>query len=176
MKTIILSIGISVLLMTACNNDNKNGSGDRAVDNARNYMRTELGDGANYEEVSWGKVEPRKVDWKNSKRYRLYQDTLGMMQDHLNMMNDSLDIEMRAHGNTTPYYKTLQMRRDGYQMYYNTYSNSEGDLNRTYDGNPEYDGYWIHHEYKVDGQPRNAYIRFDDTTNYNATDVIYEQQ
>jgi hypothetical protein len=173
MKAVIFSLGVTAALFAACNNDEYS-KGDRAVDNARTYLMTELGDGVNYEEGKWGKVEPRKVEWKNSNRYKTYQDTLVMMQDHLKMMNDSLDAEMKVNGAGTPYYQSLQMRRDGYQMQLNTYQSNEFEMNKTYDNQPEYHGYWIYHEYNVDGQPRKAYIGFDDTTSYNATEVIYE--
>jgi uncharacterized lipoprotein NlpE involved in copper resistance len=174
MKTIIFSLGACLLLLSACNNKPQT-MNDRAVDRARMYLRGQLGsDSANYTEGKWGTVEPRRIDWRNSNRYRLYQDTMTMMQDHLRMMNDSLDAEMQLNGAESPAYKTMQLRRDGYQMQMNTYQQNEAELNRMYDSQPEYNGYWLYHEYTLDGQPHRARIGIDDTTNMNATDVIYE--
>lgn len=174
MKTIIFSVSISLLLMTACNNDKRNGENDRAVENARTYLTTELGEDASYEEVKWGEVEPRKVEWTNSSRYKIYQDTILLMQDQLRMMNDSLEIEIQMRREDTPYYKTLKLRRDGYQMYYTTYNN-EVERMKVYDNDPEYRGYWIYHEYNMDGTPKRARIIFDDTTSWHASEIIYEE-
>lgn len=170
----IFSLSISLLLMTACNNSKDYGANQRAVDNARTYLTTELGDDVSYEEVTWGVVEPRKVEWKSSNRYKLYQDTIVLMQEQLKVLNDSLTIEMQMHGAETPYYKTLELRRDGYQMYYTTYNN-EVERMKTYDNDPEYRGYSIYHEYNMDGSPKRVRIIFDDTASWHASEIIYEE-
>jgi hypothetical protein len=171
MKALIFSIGISFVLI-ACNNNKDYGAYQTAVDNARNYLRSELGDAANYEEISWGTPEPRKMDWKTSDRYKLYHDTIVMMQDHLKMMNDSLEAELRLSGAESPAYKTLRLRRDGYQMYFTTYSN-EVERMKMYESDPEYRGYWIYHEYNMDGTLKRVRIIFDDTLNWTASELIY---
>lgn len=175
MKAALFSFITLLVLIAACkNNNNPNGVNENALENARLYLTTALGNNSEYEEVSWGKVEPRKVEWKNSDRYKLYQDTINMMQAQLKVLNDSLDIEMRLNGAETPYYKTLQMRRDGYQMYYTTYNN-EVERMKAYDSDPEYRGYSIYHEYNMDGSPKRVRIIFDDTTTWHASEIIYEE-
>ncbi len=173
MKAIIFTICCSAVLI-ACNNKKDYGRYNTAVDNARTYFNTERGDDAEYEEISWSAPEPRKVEWKTSDRYKLYQDTIVMMQEQLRIMNDSLEIEMQMNGAETPYYNSLRMRRDGYQMYYTTYNN-EVERMKAYDNNPEYRGYSIYHEYNMDGSPKHVRIIFDDTTTWHATEVIYEE-
>jgi hypothetical protein len=171
MKAFLFSIGISLLLI-ACNNNKDYGRYETAIDNARNYLRDDLGDAANYEEVSWGTPEPRKVEWSGSARYKLYQDTIVMMQDHLKMMNDSLEAEIRLSGAESPTYKTMLLRRDGYQMYFTTYSNEVERL-KAYDADPEYRGYWIYHEYNMDGSLKKVRIIYDDTLNWKPSELIY---
>lgn len=174
MKTLIFSISISLLLITSCNNRKDYGANETAVNNARTYLTAELGDGANYEELTWGPVEPRKVEWKSSDRYKVYQDTIVLMQSQLKIMNDSLEAERMMNRAETPYYKTLQLRRDGYQMYYTTYNN-EVERMKVYDNDPEYRGYSIYHEYNMDGTPKKVRVIFDDTTSWNASEIIYEE-
>jgi hypothetical protein len=173
MKQILIAMGAGALLLSACT-DRNNTTGYPARDNARTYLWQELGpDSANYEEVRWGNVEPRRVDFMESNAYRLYSDTLRMMEERLTQMNDSIDNEFRTRGNSAMW-QNMSTRRDGYTQQISDYRNRQAQLEQQYQNNPEYNGYWIYHEYNVNGQPRKARIGFGDTTNWTTTDIIYE--
>ena len=173
MKQIFISIGVGAALLTACT-DRNNSTGDPARDRARTYLWHELGDdSAHYEEGTWGTVEPRRLEFTQSNAYSLYSDTLRMMEDRLSQMNDSIDNEFRNRGNSA-LWQNMSTRRDGYTQEITNYRNRQAQLEQQYQNNPEYNGYWIYHEYNVNGQPRKARIGFGDTTNWTTTDIIYE--
>ena len=96
-----------------------------------------------------------------------------MMDERLTQMNDSIDNEFRANGRSAAW-RDMTARRDAYNQQVFDYRNRQSQLEESYQNNPEYNGFWIYHEYNVNGQPRRARIGFGDTTNWTTTDVVYE--
>ena len=174
MKQIIFPVIISALLMTACGDNQPKSGYDLAKYNARHYVFSDLGDdSADFEEVSWGQVERRKVNYADSRAYKTYTDSMNLLNVRLKELDDSTNMEFTLRGDS-PEYKTLKMRRDAFDREVQLYMNRQSDLEMRYNVDPEYDGYWIYHEYKINGEPRNVYILLGDTMNYRAIEMIYK--
>lgn len=174
MRTSFISHGLLVLLLTACNNGKPYSSDDRAVNNARTYLQKELGNDADkYEEGNWGRVEAREVSFEDSRTYKMFSDTLAVLNARLASMSDSMNAEFAVNG-TTPRYQSIKMRRDALAEETIKYQNGELALRQRYQASPEYDGYWIYHEYKLNGEPKKVYILMRDTANYEPVQVIYK--
>lgn len=172
MKKVLFPLAIAATLIIACD-DNKPKTGyDLARDNARSFVRYNLGpDSMNYEEGSWGQIEPRPVDFRVSPVYRVYADSLGWMENRLTLINDSIS---KVTNTKTPDYLILTTRRDRYQRELEEYRMRESELQRMYNDKPEYDGYWLYHEYILNGEPKRVYILLGDTVRYTPTNLIYK--
>lgn len=175
MKQIIFPVLLATAVLFSCNEDNKSKSGyDLAKDNARRYVRTDLGtDSTNYEETNWGVVEPRRVDFLESKTYRVYHDTVLLMEERVRMLDDSITIEYNTNRESS-LWQRLRERRDRFNTELEQFRMRQAERETYYDKYPEYDGYWIYHEYKLNGEPKRVYILMGDTVKYTPSGLIYK--
>jgi hypothetical protein len=161
---------ISAVFLLSC--DQRARSKDEiARDQARHYLRTELGsDSAEYEELSWGTIEPRRLEFNESKMYRRYSDSVLRMEERVTRLNDSIG---QVKDTQATVYNELNSRRTIYQQDLERYRQQEADLRLQYDQHPEYDGYWLQHEYRVKNKPMRVRILLGDTVKYTPSGLIY---
>lgn len=168
--SVVTALLVGAFVLPACD---RNRSGKEiAEDNARSYLRGELGaDSSDYEEVSWGPLEARRLEFSESKVYHRYVDTVQRFEERVTKLSDSI-----AHttASSTPAYMEMTARRDVYQRDLDLYRQREPDLRMRYEQYPEFDGYWIEHQYRVRKDPPiRVKILLGDTVKYTPSGLIY---
>lgn len=168
--TAVAALFIGGIILSACDPESKS-KDEIAKENARNYLRSELGaDAEYYEEVSWGPLEARRLEFNESNAYHRYIDTVQRIEARVNSLNDSIT---QASVNTSVY-QDLAARRDLYQRDLELYKQRETDLRMQYEQHPEFDGYWLEHEYRVKKDPPiRVKILLGDTVKYTPSGLIY---
>lgn len=158
-------------IVAACDTGPKTGT-EVAQDHARSYLRNELGaDSTEYEELSWGPIEQRRLEFNESRMYRMYSDSVQRMEARVAALDDSIAQSNNAQN---PAYTGMTSRRDAYMQDMELYRQREPDLMREYEQHPEFDGYWLEHEYRVKKQPAvRVKILLGDTVKYTPSGLIY---
>ena len=166
----LAALFVAGMILAACAPDTKR-ENNPAQENARRYLFNELGsDTAYYEEISWGELEARRLEFNESEAYRRYNDSVQRMEQRMNSLNDSI---ARATERSSTYTE-MTMRRMRYEQDLEQFRQREPDFRRDYEQHPEFDGYWLEHQYRVKKDPPiRVKILLGDTVKYTPSGMIY---